>query len=41
MYGTKHPNIVRAVNRYLQALETKGDKERLQEAKARFASALK
>jgi ATP/maltotriose-dependent transcriptional regulator MalT len=41
VYGAKHPNISRAVNRYLQILEGKGDKERLKEAKDRFANVLK
>jgi tetratricopeptide (TPR) repeat protein len=41
MYGAKHPNISRAVNLYLKALENKGDKVRLEEAKERFATTLK
>jgi tetratricopeptide (TPR) repeat protein len=40
-YGSKHPNIGRAVGRYLEALESRGDKIRLQEAKDRFACVLK
>jgi tetratricopeptide (TPR) repeat protein len=41
MYGAKHPNVARAVNRYLKTLEAQGDEERLKEAHERFASTLK
>lgn len=40
-YGHKHPNIARAVDRYLKALKSKGDEARLKEAEERFASAMK
>lgn len=35
-FGEKHPNITRAVNRYMAHLEERGETAKLQEAKERF-----
>lgn len=35
-FGFKHPNIERAVNRYLRVLTERGDKEKLEETKKKF-----
>ncbi len=39
MYGGKHPNIHRALDRYFKVLEERGDTVRLQEAQKRFTVA--
>lgn len=40
-YGSRHPNIARALHRYLKVLEVKGEYERMKDVQQRFARALK
>lgn len=35
-YGSKHPNVARALDRYIKVLNERGDTARLEEAKLRF-----
>lgn len=38
VFGQNHPNIERAATRYLQVLAERGDKEKIEETKARFGN---
>jgi tetratricopeptide (TPR) repeat protein len=40
VYFPKHPNVSRAVHRYLNVLKERGEEERLKEAQRRFANVL-